>query len=79
MVIKDENVIDIQTYKRAKIAVKELAKIISFYDLAIVGLSNYTKYGPVAETIAKLKMDKSILQVYHKKCNNYINKGKKDG
>lgn len=75
---KPNKVVDLNTYKKAKVVVKEIDKIIKFYDLALAGLSNYGKYRPVAETIAKLRTDRQQLNIYLKKCQTFLdNKGVK--
>ena len=68
----ENNIYDLTTLKKVKIIEKDLSKVIKFYDLAIAGLSGYTKYIPVASTVAKLKNEKQQLLIYHNKCTAII-------
>lgn len=72
------NIVDLATFKKAKIVIADLTRIIAFYDLALAGLSNHYKYSPVAETLAKLKTDRQQLKIYLRNCQAFVdNKGVK--
>ncbi len=67
---------DYKNNKKYKALIKDLDEIILIYILTIKGLSFYTKYKPIAETIEILKDKKYDLELYKKKYNDKLKSDK---
>lgn len=67
-------IVNINEYKKAKILVGDLEKIIKVIDLTIKGLSYYKKYEPVSQIISNLQTNKSILEISYIKYKKILEK-----
>lgn len=68
---------DFNKYKKAKIIVEDLEKILKIIDLSMKGLKPFRKYTSLSETLLCLEDSKSILEIHlehHRKILE--NKGK---
>lgn len=63
-------------YKRAKILVSDLEKIIRIINLSISALHHFSKYAPVNQIISTLQTNKTILEIHLNKYKKIVeNKG----
>lgn len=63
-------------YKRAKVLIVDLERILKVVNLAISALGHFTKYAPVGNIITNLRANKTLLEIHHNKYKKIVdNKG----
>ena len=55
---------DFSKYKKSKVVVKELTTLLKIIDLSISGITPFTKYNSISETLMCLRDNKTILEVH---------------
>ena len=68
---------DLRRYKekkKAKIIAADLVNIIKIMNLSLKGLSFYSKYATIKETMAILKDSKTVLEIHLAKYNKLLEK-----
>lgn len=67
---------DFGKYKKSKVVVKELTTLLKIIELSISGITPFTKYNSIPETLMCLRDNKIILEVHLQHHQNIIkNKG----
>lgn len=68
---------DFKNNKKYKALIKDLDEVLLIYTLTIKGLSFYSKYKPLQDTIEFLKDKKYELEIYKKKYNDKLKENSK--
>ncbi len=74
--VEDDSVIDLKSYKEAKVHLENLEHISKVLDLATRGLNNFKVYTPAHDTILYLQGQQLMVDAYIKKCKKVLKKGK---
>lgn len=69
---------DLAAYRRAKLLVADLEKIIKVIDLSTTALSHFSKYAPVNVIISVLQTNQTLLKTHYEKQKRILKaKGKR--
>lgn len=71
-----EDIGSFKAKKKAKLIAKELEQVVKIINLTIDGLSHFTKYMTVMETISVLQNNKTLIEIHLAKFKR-LNENKK--